>query len=178
MKQIMSCTVLGATAIALALPRMAGALQVRPSPLAKTESVSRTDVVPPTKPESVTVAASTHYRAGALQRWFAGGTNRDLWATPIRVPVLDWQTYDGGLHPTKEGGGMQTKSLRFETPTGAEYVFRLSAKPRTARPNNSRTHHWTESSRIRSARSIRRQHRFQRPSSKRAAFCTRARSWW
>jgi hypothetical protein len=113
---------------------MAGALQVRPSPLAKTESVSRTDVVPPTKPESVTVAASTHYRAGALQRWFAGGTNRDLWATPIRVPVLDWQTYDGGLHPTKEGGGMQTKSLRFETPTGAEYVFRLSDKTANGAP--------------------------------------------
>jgi len=55
---------------------------------------------------------------------------------PIHVPVLDWQTYAGGLHPTKEGGGMQTKSLRFETVAGAEYVFRLSDKQATGAPGH------------------------------------------
>jgi len=86
------------------------------------------------KPESVTVAAGARYQAGALHRWFAGGTYRDLWAMPIRVPVLDWETYLGGLHPTKEGGGMQTKSLRLESADGAEYVFRLSDKAATGAP--------------------------------------------
>jgi hypothetical protein len=72
--------------------------------------------------------------AGSLYRWLAGGAYRDLWATPIRVPVLDWETYFGGLHPTKEGGGMQTKSLRLETADGTEYVFRLSDKGATGAP--------------------------------------------
>ena len=89
---------------------------------------------PTLKPESVTVAAGARYQAGSLYRWLAGGAYRDLWATPIRVPVLDWQTYFGGLHPTKEGGGMQTKSLRLETADGTEYVFRLSDKGATGAP--------------------------------------------
>jgi hypothetical protein len=89
---------------------------------------------PAAKPESVTVAAGARYQAGALHRWFTGDTYRDLWTMPIRVPVLDWQTYVGGLHPTKEGGGMQTKSLRLETADGAEYVFRLSDKTETGTP--------------------------------------------
>jgi hypothetical protein len=86
------------------------------------------------KPESVTVAAGERYQAGTLHRWFSGGTYRDLWAMPIRVPVLDWQTYLGGLHPTKEGGGMQTKSLRLENAGGSEYVFRLTDKLATGAP--------------------------------------------
>ena len=89
---------------------------------------------PTLKPESVTVAAGARYQAGSLYRWLAGGAYRDLWATPIRVPVLDWETYFGGLHPTKEGGGMQTKSLRLETADGTEYVFRLSDKGATGAP--------------------------------------------
>lgn len=85
-------------------------------------------------PESVTVAAGSRYQAGTFYRWLAGGAYRDLWATPIRVPVLQWETYLGGLHPTKKGGGMQTASLRLETPDGTEYVFRLSDKGATGTP--------------------------------------------
>ena len=70
----------------------------------------------------------THYQAGAFHRWFFGDNYRDLWTTPIRVPVFDWHSFAGGLHPTKEGGGNQTKSLRFETAEGDEYVFRLVDK--------------------------------------------------
>jgi hypothetical protein len=92
-------------------------------------------VVGPTKPESVTVAAGTRYQAGMLHRWFAGSTYRDLWVTPIRVPVFDWRHYAGGLHPTKVGGGMQTKSLRFETADGTEYVFRLADKSVLSTPD-------------------------------------------
>ena len=78
--------------------------------------------------ESITVAAGVRYRAGALQRWVGGNGYRDLWAMPIRVPVIDLQTYDGGLRVTKVGGGQQTLSLRFESAGGTEYVFRLSDK--------------------------------------------------
>jgi hypothetical protein len=83
---------------------------------------------PAVRAESMTVVASTHYQAGALRRWVVGSAYRDLWAMPIRVPVLDLDTYAGGLRPTKEGGGLQTKSLRLEAAGGLQYVFRLSDK--------------------------------------------------
>jgi hypothetical protein len=86
------------------------------------------------KPESVTVVAGERYQAGRFYRWLFGNTYRDLWTTPIRVPVFNWHTFEGGLHPTKEGGGNQTKSLRFETADGAEYVFRLSDKTVNSAP--------------------------------------------
>jgi hypothetical protein len=78
--------------------------------------------------DSITIAAGTRYQAGALHRWVAGSEYRDLWVMPIRVPVLDLYTYGGGLHPLKEGGGMETTSLRLETADGTLYAFRLSDK--------------------------------------------------
>ena len=74
--------------------------------------------------DSVTIVAGPHYQASGLHRFFMGGTYRDLWLTPIRVPVLNLRTFGGGLTPQKEGGGLETKSLRFTAPDGAEYVFR------------------------------------------------------
>lgn len=74
--------------------------------------------------ESVTVAAGAHYRAGGLHRWLFGGAYRDQWTRPISVPVLNLRTFDGGLTPGKTGGGMETKSLRFTSPDGMEFIFR------------------------------------------------------
>lgn len=74
--------------------------------------------------DSTTVAAGAQYRAGGLHRFFLGGTYRDLWVTPIRVPVLNLRTFGGGLKPEKAGGGFETKSLRLITPDGVEYAFR------------------------------------------------------
>ena len=59
-----------------------------------------------------------------MHRMLLGDGYRNLWATPVRVPVLDLETFQGGLEPLKESGGNQTKSLRFKTPAGTEYVFR------------------------------------------------------
>ena len=42
--------------------------------------------------------------------------------------MLDLRTFAGGLTPTKNGGGKQTKSLRFEDSKGNEFVFRLVDK--------------------------------------------------
>ena len=74
--------------------------------------------------DSVTVAAGPQYRAGGLHRFFFGGTYRDLWITPIRVPVLNLRTFEGGLRPEKVGGGFETVSLRLIAPDGVEYAFR------------------------------------------------------
>ena len=74
-------------------------------------------------------------QGGGLRRFFLGDTYRDLWATPIRVPVLDIGTFAGGLTPTRRGGGNQTKSVRFEDKNGNEYVFRLVDKDNLSVPD-------------------------------------------
>ena len=76
------------------------------------------------RPESVTVVAGPEYRATGFRRWFAGSRYRDLWLTPIRVPVLDLTRFAGGLTPLKHGGGSQTVSLHFMGADGIEYVAR------------------------------------------------------
>jgi len=97
-------------------------------------AVAQPRTAPAARPESLTVAASTKYGASGLWRWLVGNTYRELWATPTRVPVLDLRTYAGGLTLTKDGGGQQTRSLRFEAADGTEYSFRLSDKVMTAVP--------------------------------------------
>ena len=57
------------------------------------------------------------------------GTNyRKEWLTPVKAPVIHLSTENGGLKPTKRGGGKQTKSLRFEDPQGREYTLRSVQK--------------------------------------------------
>ncbi|HYR12317.1 MAG TPA: hypothetical protein VEQ60_31305, partial [Longimicrobium sp.] len=74
------------------------------------------------------VAAGPQYRAGALKRALLGRSYRELWTTPVNVPVLDLRTFAGGLTPTETGGGNQTLSLRFEGADGKEYAFRAVDK--------------------------------------------------
>jgi hypothetical protein len=81
------------------------------------------------------VKASTRYGASGLHRFFLGNNYRELWALPIRVPVLDLNTYAGGLQPLKEGGNAQTTNLRFTAASGAEYVFRPVYKDRLVLDN-------------------------------------------
>jgi hypothetical protein len=88
--------------------------------------------------DSVTIAAGKRYEAGAFARFFLGNTYRDLWTTPIRVPVLDLHTYAGGLRALKEGGGNQTKNLRFGAADGTEYVFRPVDKANATPPERLR----------------------------------------
>ena len=82
----------------------------------------------------MTIPASTKYGAGGLRRFLFGANYRDLWAAPLRVPVLDLQTFAGGLRPLKAGGGMQTKSLRLLGADGVEYVFRSVDKDHAVVP--------------------------------------------
>lgn len=69
-------------------------------------------------------AAGAQYQAGPFHRWILGRHYRDLWTTPVSVPVLDLDEVGGGLTPTRTGGGMQTRSLRFMGQDGREYAFR------------------------------------------------------
>jgi hypothetical protein len=75
-----------------------------------------------------TVVAGPGFRGAPINRWLMGNMYRDLWTTPIEVPVLDITTFAGGLRPIKRGGGMQTKTLRFANKEGLEYTFRCILK--------------------------------------------------
>ncbi len=74
--------------------------------------------------DSATVIPGIDYAAGGLHKVFFGEHYRDLWTTPIRVPVLNLSTFAGGLTPIKQGGGFQTKSLRFQAGDGRTFAFR------------------------------------------------------
>jgi hypothetical protein len=74
--------------------------------------------------DSVTVAAGARYGAGGFRAWLLGSDYRDLWTAPIRVPVLELDTFGGGLTPVERGSGLQTISLRLRASDGREYNFR------------------------------------------------------
>jgi hypothetical protein len=81
--------------------------------------------------DSATVVAGAHYRAGGLEASLFGRDYRDLWTTPIRVPVLDLGRHEGGLTPVERGSGLQTRSLRFRAADGREFNFRSVDKDQT-----------------------------------------------
>jgi hypothetical protein len=102
----------------------------------QTEGVSKTTLVPGQESsDSVTVIPGPEYDAGWLHRIFFGDHYRDLWAAPVRVPVLDLSAFAGGLKPVEMGGGFQTKSLRFIGNDGMYYKFRsVNKNPRAVLP--------------------------------------------
>ena len=79
----------------------------------------------------VSVVPGPQYGTGWLHRFFFGKHYRELWTTPIRAPVLDLDTFAGGLTATRRGGGQQTRSLRFKGEDGREYQFRSIDKDPT-----------------------------------------------
>lgn len=64
----------------------------------------------------------------SLHRKFFGENYRSLWATPVKLRVLNIQKEKGGLKIVKLGGGNQTKSIRFVDPNGKEWVLRTIQK--------------------------------------------------
>ncbi len=75
-------------------------------------------------PDSTTVVPGRQYRAGGIKRTLLGSDYRNLWTTPIRVPILNLSRFGGGLTPFETGGGEQTKSLHLRDSLGREYHFR------------------------------------------------------
>ncbi len=77
-----------------------------------------------------TVVIGSRYEASGVYRWFLGSEYRQLWTAPIRVPILDLQTFGGGLTPTTACPGssfcpgLQTLQIRFDGADGREYAFR------------------------------------------------------
>jgi len=85
---------------------------------------SAADAVPASETRVEVVTPGPEYGAGWFRRLLLGEQWRDLWTTPVEVPVLDLQGFDGGLRPQRRGGGLQTRNLRLKSGNGHAWVFR------------------------------------------------------
>jgi len=74
--------------------------------------------------DSVTVVAGAEYEAGSLRRFLWGENYRALWTRPVRVEVLDPDTFAGGLTPLRVGGDFASNTLHLLGADGRRYVFR------------------------------------------------------
>ena len=71
-----------------------------------------------------TVVLGSQYAAGAVKRWLFGTQYREVWTTPMDVPVIDLDRTAGGLTPFKIGGGQQSISLRMRGADNLVYELR------------------------------------------------------
>ncbi|MFT3822937.1 MAG: BamA/TamA family outer membrane protein [Chitinophagaceae bacterium] len=79
--------------------------------------------------DSITLAVKPAYDSvTGAHRFFLGENYRRLWATPVTVRVLSLSKEKGGLSIVKQGGGLQTRSLRLRDATGKEWVLRTMEK--------------------------------------------------
>jgi hypothetical protein len=74
--------------------------------------------------EQRTVVAGERYRKGGLYRFLFGADYRDLWTTPVSLPVLDMERFAGGLKPARIVGHGQSKALALAGADGRSYTFR------------------------------------------------------
>ncbi|WP_442590983.1 BamA/TamA family outer membrane protein [Pedobacter sp. AW31-3R] len=81
------------------------------------------------KKDSVTVRVHPSYdQVSGVHRWLFGENYRKEWAIEVRLPLIRISDLYGGLIPEKEGGGMQSKSLRLKDKNGKEYILRTVEK--------------------------------------------------
>lgn len=78
--------------------------------------------------DSILIKASEKYNKSEAAYFWLGKNYREVWNTPIKVPVFDIGTKKGGLRVLKRGGGQQTQSLRLEDENGKQYVLRSIEK--------------------------------------------------
>lgn len=76
---------------------------------------------------TVTMPADAGHDASAFHRALFGNGYRDTWVVPITVPVLDLNTFAGGLKAFREGGN-QSRTLRLQGGNGKVYMFRSTRK--------------------------------------------------
>ena len=86
--------------------------------------------------ETVPIQASISYGLPKKRPGLMGNNYRAEWLQVVQdIEYLDLGTVYGGLKVIKRGGGMQTKSLRFENEEGRQYVIRSVEKyPEAAVP--------------------------------------------
>jgi len=79
--------------------------------------------------DSVTVKVHPSYDSvSGFHRWLFGEGYRKEWSTPVKLPLIKISQINGGLVPLRQGGGMQSKSLRLKDKEGKEWVIRSVEK--------------------------------------------------
>ncbi|WP_121810563.1 BamA/TamA family outer membrane protein [Mucilaginibacter kameinonensis] len=80
-------------------------------------------------PDSTVVSVHASYDdVSGIHRWLFGENYRKDWAMKVKLPIIKLSQVNGGLSPIKQGGGMESKSLRLEDKTGREWVLRSVEK--------------------------------------------------
>src|SRR5688572_10796937 len=77
--------------------------------------------------QTVERAADPGHAASAFYRKVFGNGYRDVWTVAIEAPVLNLDTFAGGLTAFREGGN-QSRTLRFRAGNGKIYQFRSTKK--------------------------------------------------
>ena len=75
-------------------------------------------------PATKTIVVGERFRAGELWRSLFGRDYRDLWTAPVELPMLDLQTFGGGLKAVRRLGHGQTQALALQGADGLAYTFR------------------------------------------------------
>src|SRR2546427_4131313 len=92
-------------------------------------------------------------RAGWLRSFFLGAHWRDGWETPVEVPVLNLELFDGGLRPDRLSGGSRrracTSRAEMETCGRSDRSIRI---PPAAWIPTRETRSWATTSGTRRAR--------------------------
>src|SRR4051812_42592814 len=95
------------------LPLLSGSLS-----FAQADTITRvkkdTMVLLNPAPGYKTVVANPDLKGNGMKIFLVGRNYRKEWIEPVKVPVLDLATEQGGLTPKKEGGGKETRSLQVE----------------------------------------------------------------
>ncbi|HEY9197062.1 MAG TPA: hypothetical protein VIM77_12385, partial [Mucilaginibacter sp.] len=81
------------------------------------------------KGDSIKLAIEPEYnKVSNTHRFFLGENYRRLWAAPVTIRIFHLSAEKGGLTILQRGGGLQTKSLRLQDPTGQQWVLRTIQK--------------------------------------------------
>ncbi|TPE43201.1 hypothetical protein [Pontibacter mangrovi] len=75
-------------------------------------------------PDSTWVILGRHYDRSGFYRFFWGDHNRQLWTTPVQLPIFHLDSLHGGMRVVKKGGGYQTTSFHLQDKQGRLYAFR------------------------------------------------------
>jgi hypothetical protein len=79
--------------------------------------------------DSIVVKVHPSYNdVTGAHKWLFGKNYREEWAVPVKLPIIRVSQVYGGLTPDKEGGGLQSKSLRLKDKKGREWVIRSVEK--------------------------------------------------
>ncbi len=77
---------------------------------------------------SASIYTSEETQKSGIHRFLWGEHYREVYSTKIEVPVLLLDTIYKGLKPLKEGGGQQSRSIRFINEDKNEYTLRALRK--------------------------------------------------